>query len=135
MDNPKAALDALLETTTRVGEIDVHPLTVARYALLELAGSPLVDFKNKLDVMTAIPSVYIMAMPTKSLPKYNSTNIDKLKEDAFEWAEDALVIGSVGKVLDMLAQKLLDLKRLMPENVEEPKKKLGGEQPTDGSPL
>lgn len=103
MDNPKSALDALLETTTRVGEIDVHPLTVARYALLELAGSPLVNFKNKLDVMTAIPSVYIMAMPTKNLPKYNSTNIEQLKEDAFEWAEDSLVLGSVGKVLDILA--------------------------------
>lgn len=132
MDNPKAALDALLESTTRVGEIEVHPLTVARYALLELAGSPLVDYKNKLDIMTAIPSVYIMAMPTKNLPKYNSTNIDQLKEDAFEWAEDALVVGSIGKVLDMLAQKLLDLRRLMPEDVQEPKKKLGGERPTDG---
>lgn len=42
MDNPKAAIDALLESTVQAGALTVHPLTVARYALLELIESPLV---------------------------------------------------------------------------------------------
>lgn len=86
----------------------------------------------KLDVMTAIPSVYIMAMPSKKLCKYNSRNIEQLKEDAFEWAEDALVLDSIGKVLDAIAQKLLDLRRLMPEAVVDDKKKLSDSQATAG---
>lgn len=130
--NPTVALDALLESTVKVGNLEVHPLTVARYALLEMAQSPLVNFGNKLDILTAIPSVYIMAMPAKELRKYNSHNIETLKEDAFEWAEDALVIDSVGQVLDVLAQKLLDLRRIMPELVEDSKKKPDGSPATDG---
>ena len=124
--NPSVALDALLESTVKVGNIEVHPLTVARYALLEMVKSPLVNFGNKLDILTAIPSVYIMAVPAKELRKYNSHNIQQLEEDAFEWAEDALVIDSVAKVLDLLAQKLLDLRRIMPEEVADSKKKVGG---------
>lgn len=124
--NPDVALNALLESTVNVGNIEVHPLTVARYALLEMVKSPLVNFGNKLDILTAIPSVYIMAVPAKELRKYNSHNIQQLEEDAFEWAEDALVIDSVAKVLDLLAQKLLDLRRIMPEEVEDSKKKVGG---------
>lgn len=42
MDNPKAAIDALLESTVEAGALTVYPLTVARYALLELIESPLV---------------------------------------------------------------------------------------------
>lgn len=103
----------------------MHPLTVARYALLEMVKSPLVNFGNKLDILTAIPSVYIMAVPAKELRKYNSHNIQRLEEDAFEWAEEALVIDSVSKVLELLAQKLLDLRRLMPEDVQDSKKKAG----------
>lgn len=130
--NPKVALDALLESTIVVGQVEVHPLTVARYALLELSQSPLVNYGMKLDVMTAIPSVYIMAMPSKKLCKYNSRNIEQLKEDAFEWAEDAIVLDSIGKVLDAIAQKLLDLRRLMPEVVVDDKKKLSDSQATAG---
>lgn len=130
--NPKVALDALLESTTVVGRVEVHPLTVARYALLELAKSPLVNYGMKLDALTAIPSVYIMAMPARKLSKYSSRNIEQLKEDAFEWAEDAIVLDSVGKVLDALAQKLLDLRRLMPEAVVDDKKKLDGSRATAG---
>lgn len=124
--NPSVALDALLESTVKVGNIEVHPLTVARYALLEMVKSPLVNFGNKLDILTAIPSVYIMAVPAKELRKYNSHNIQQLEEDAFEWAEEALVIDSVAKVLDLLAQKLLDLRRIMPEDVQDSKKKVDG---------
>lgn len=35
-DNPKAAIDALLESAVQAGQLTVYPLTVARYALLEL---------------------------------------------------------------------------------------------------
>ena len=77
MDNPKAAIDALLESTVEAGALKVHPLTVARYAMLELIESPLVTLKSgKLTVIDVIPSIYIMTQEAKDLSKYNSRNID-----------------------------------------------------------
>lgn len=124
MDNPKAAIDALLESTVEAGKLKVYPLTVARYALLELIDSPLVigGFKT-LDVVDVIPTVYVMTSQAKTLSKYNSKTIDKLKADAFEWAEEALTSSSVPMVVELLAQKLLDLRRIAPEAVVDDKKK------------
>ena len=83
MDNPKAAIDALLESTVQAGALKVYPLTVARYALLELIESPLVLLKEKeLSVIDVIPSIYVMTAEASTLSKYNSRNLDKLKEDA-----------------------------------------------------
>ena len=130
--NPKAAIDALLESTVRVGSLEVHPLTVARYALLDLIDSPFIDFSKRLDISNAIPSVYVMALPSRELAKYDSSTIDQLKQDAFEWAEDALTGDSIVQVLDRIAKKLLDLKRIAPEVVEDSKKKVEATQPTDG---
>lgn len=133
MDNPKAAIDALLESTVEAGALKVYPLTVARYALLELIESPLVLLKEKeLSVVDVIPSIYVMTAEASTLSKYNSRNIDKLKEDAFEWAEDGMTAASVPLVVNMLAQKLLDLRRIAPEEVVDDKKKVDDSPVTAG---
>ncbi len=133
MDNPKAAIDALLESTVQAGALKVYPLTVARYALLELIESPLVLLKEKeLSVVDVIPSIYVMTAEASTLSKYNSRNIDKLKEDAFEWAEDGMTAASVPLVVNMLAQKLLDLRRIAPEEVVDDKKKVDDSPVTAG---
>lgn len=127
MENPKAAIDALLESTVEAGALKVHPLTVARYALLELVESPLVTLKGEsLNVLDVIPTIYIMCNEAKVLSKYNSRTLEKLKEDAFEWAEESVTAGSVPLVVNMLAQKLLDLRRIAPEAVTDSKKKVNG---------
>lgn len=77
MDNPKAAIDALLESTVKAGSLEVHPLTVARYALLELVDSPIVVPKEEsLNVVDVVPTVYIMTQPAAKLSKYTSRSID-----------------------------------------------------------
>lgn len=123
--NPKAAIDALLESAVQAGRLTVYPLTVARYALLELIDSPLIciDKDKKLNVFDVIPTVFVMTQPAAQLSKYNSHTLDKLKADAFEWAEDELTATSVPMVINMLAQKLLDLRRIAPEVVVDSKKK------------
>ena len=134
MENPKAAIDALLESAVQAGRLTVYPLTVARYALLELIESPLVvvNPETKLTTVDVIPTIYVMTQPAKDLSRYNSKNLDKLKEDAFEWAEDGVTAASVPMVINMLAQKLLDLRRVAPEAVEDSKKKAGRTRLTDG---
>ena len=125
-ENPTAAVDALLESATRAGRLVVHPLTVARYSLLELLQSPLVvvDAQSPLAAIDVIPSIFVMTQEARDLAKYNSKNIDILKEDAQEWAEDQVTAASIPAVVNMLAQKLLDLKRIAPEVIEDSKKKL-----------
>ena len=133
-ENPKAAIDALLESAVQAGQLTVYPLTVARYSLLELVESPLVviDPNHKLNTLDVLPTIYIMTQPAKKLSIYNSREVAKLKEDAFEWAEDGLTAGSIPLVVNMLAQKLLDLRRVAPEVVEDTKKKVEATAPTDG---
>jgi len=134
MENPKAAIDALLESAVQAGRLTVYPLTVARYALLELIESPLVvvNLETKLTTLDVIPTIYVMTQPARALSKYSSKNIGELKEDAFEWAEDGVTAASVPTVINMLAQKLLDLRRVAPETVEDSKKKPDQSQLTDG---
>lgn len=133
MDNPKAAIDALLESTVQAGALKVYPLTVARYALLELIESPLVVLDGRrLTVIDVIPTIYVMTTEASKLSKYNSRNLDKLKEDAFEWAEDGMTAASVPLVVNMLAQKLLDLRRIAPEEVVDNKKKVDDSPVTAG---
>lgn len=123
-ENPTASVDALLESTVEAGALKVYPLTVARYALLELAESPLVvPCEGGLNVLDVIPSIYIMTAEAKVLAKYNSKNVDRLKEDAFAWAEDGVTVGSVPMVVNLLADKLLSLRRVAPEVVSDSKKK------------
>ena len=134
-ENPKAAIDALLESAVQAGQLTVYPLTVARYALLELIESPLVvvDTSRKLDTLDVIPTIYIMTQTARKLSAYNSRNLDKLRGDAFEWAEDGVTAGSIPLVVNMLAQKILDMRKVAPEVVQDSKKKVEATAPTDGS--
>lgn len=133
-ENPTSAIDALLESAVQAGKLTVYPLTVARYALLELIESPLViiDKEHTLNAFDVIPTIYVMTQPAKSLARYSSRTTQKLKEDALEWAEDAVTAASIPEVVNMLAQKLLDLRRVAPEVVVDSKKKVNPSPPTAG---
>lgn len=48
------------------------------------------------------------------------------------WAEDGMTAASVPLVVNMLAQKLLDLRRVAPEAVVDSKKKAGDSPATAG---
>jgi hypothetical protein len=42
MNNPKSAIDALLEDVKTVDDLTVYPITLGRYALLELVKCPMI---------------------------------------------------------------------------------------------
>ena len=85
--NPKLALDGILETDSNKSQ--VKPLTIARYALLELIGSPLVfGTKEHLTLTGIIPTLYVMCAETDELRGWNSSNVEQLKEKAFNWADN-----------------------------------------------
>lgn len=113
MTNPKTALDSLLEVDKNPNEDCLHPLTIARYALLELVGSPLLTgFSGNL--ADFLPTLYILAVPSIKLKGYNSKNIDTLKEDANVWADSITDLSLIDKLLKEAIQKLKEMCKASP---------------------
>lgn len=136
MNNPKTAIDAILQCNES-GPCSEHgsdqkgfrlyPLTIARYAILELLESPFVTFNHqgKMTLDEVIPTVYVMSVPARELSKYSSKNIGELRSDAFEWSEE-LTPENLAIALSTLSDNVLALSRIAPETVEDSKKKASG---------
>lgn len=87
MDNPKAAINALLESEREIKGITIYPITIARYGLLELIESPFIVTGKLFNIMNLIPSLYVMSAPIDVLKKYRLRNIEDLYSDAVIWSE------------------------------------------------
>lgn len=115
MDNPKAAIDSVLETERTIGGQTVYPLTLGRYALLELVESPFVTNGVKFTTLNMIPTFYIMTHEVKDVSKYNSSNIDELKAKALEWADSKEMQDTADLVNEMM-RKFGLLDKVKPES-------------------
>ena len=78
MTNPKTAVDAILDSENKIDGITIYPMTLARYALLELVESPFVTPNVKFSISNLVPSFFICCSPIDQLKGINSKNIDKL---------------------------------------------------------
>ena len=81
--NPKTALDAVLDDAEQEG----YPLTLGRYALLELLDSPVTSGESSLRPLDMIPTLYVMTHGMEDLRGYTSKNVGELKAAAMDWAE------------------------------------------------
>lgn len=86
--NPKQAVDAILESDFQADGLTVHPLTLGRYALLELLESPFVFMDKKFTLAEVIPSAYVMTQPISEIAGYDSTSISELRKKALVWADE-----------------------------------------------
>ena len=118
MTDPIKALDAALSPAKDVEEIKVYPITLARYALLELVKSPFVTASKDFTTLAMIPTIYVCCADTAELKKYNSSNVDELKQDAITFADniDPKKLGSLVKELDSRIRQLLDVAPQIPED-------------------
>jgi hypothetical protein len=132
-ENPTSAIDAILEEDKEIGNngLRIYPLTLGRYALLELVKSPLINKETEFSTLTLIPTFYIMTREVSELKGFNSRNIEELEQKSMEWAETQ-TINESGKILDELLQKFNLVQRVKPDVEEDTKKK---DRPqTDGLP-
>ena len=88
MTDPIKAIDAALSPAKDVEDIKVYPITLARYALLELVKSPFVTASKDFTTIAMIPTIYVCCADTAQLRKYNSSNVDELKQDAIAFADN-----------------------------------------------
>ena len=118
MTDPIKAIDAALSPAKDVEDIKVYPITLARYALLELVKSPFVTASKDFTTIAMIPTIYVCCAGTAQLRKYNSSNIDELKQDAIAFADsiDPKKLGSLIKELDSRVRQLLDVAPQIPED-------------------
>lgn len=123
MSEPKMSIDAVLASEEKVENIVVYPITLARYALMELVASPLVK-GGDLTPIALIPTLYIMTQPREKLRGFNSKNIDAFIDNSMDWAEEISPV-ALGHLMTRISQSfktMLDVAPQVPE-AEDVKKK------------
>ena len=114
MNNPKAAIEALLETDRDIEGITIYPITIARYGLLELIESPFIVSGKLFNIMNLIPSLYVMALPIEKLKKYRLRNIEELYQDAVVWSE-TLIPEQIEAMIKEIDDKIKTMFQVAPE--------------------
>lgn len=107
--NPKSSTNALFPKPIECGYgVEVYPLTLAHYALLEKINSYLVNGDHEPDTIEVIQTYYICTHDAKDL----INDFDNLKNNSFEWASGlppsvSLAISNAVKTQIELMMKVL----------------------------
>ena len=112
MNDPKSAINAILDDETTIKSTTVYPITLARYALLELVDSPFIGSGKDMSISNILPSLYIMTHKSE-LKGITSRNIDSLYEKATEWADD-MGIDEIPEIIKEVIEKVHELMKVTP---------------------
>ena len=85
--NPEPVLDALLPHATTVagGAVEVRPLTLATFALLDKIRSPLLSGVDTADIIALIPTLYVLSHPAAQC--LSEISAGRLESASIEWAD------------------------------------------------
>ena len=126
MTNPRTAVDAILDSENKIDGITIYPMTLARYALLELIESPFVTPNVKFTISNLVPSFFVCCSPIDQLKGINSKNIDQLNDRALEWAE-TLPQTVIDKLIPAIMTSLGLINKIAPNSGEDQSKKAAAE--------
>lgn len=113
MTNPETAINTILATEKTIDDVTIHPITLARYALLELIESPFVTQGKKFTINNLVPSFFICCAKSEDLKGINSKNLDVLNQRAMEWAE-TLPNTVIDKLIPEIMEALGIIKKVSP---------------------
>ena len=113
MNDPKAAINSILDDETTINSTTVYPITLARYALLELVDSPFIGSGKDMSISNILPSLYIMTHENSQIKGITSRNIDKLYDKATEWA-DGMGIDEIPAIIKEVIDKVNELMKVAP---------------------
>lgn len=113
MNDPKVAINSILDDETTINHTKVYPITLARYALLELVDSPFISSGKDMSISNILPSLYIMTHDQSDLKGITSRNIDKLYDKATEWA-DEMGIDEIPEIIKEVIEKVNELMKTSP---------------------
>lgn len=124
-NNPQIVLDTIIESPKTFGNVTIGDVTILKYSYLEKIESPFINSDREFSVSNIIPSVFILANDKKTLRKYG-TDIEALKLDALEWADDNLNIADVPAIISAIVDKFAAMNKAAPNGdpaQDDPKKK------------
>lgn len=113
--NPQIVLDAILETPKTFGDVIINDISILRYAYLEKLQSPFVDPSKEFNVENIVPSIFVLAVDKKELRKYNS-DIEALKLDALDWADEKLKLDDIPAIINAVIQKMTQMNKAAPNS-------------------
>lgn len=122
MTNPETAINTILATEKTIDDVTIHPITLARYALLELVESPFVTPGKKFTINNLVPSFFICCAKSEDLKGINSKNLDVLNQRALEWAE-TLPNTVIDKLIPEIMEALGIIKKVSPNTGDDDSKK------------
>ena len=125
MTNPETAINTILATEKTIEDVTIHPITLARYALLELIESPFVTPGKKFTINNLVPSFFICCAKSEDLKGINSKNLDVLNQRAMEWAE-TLPNTVIDKLIPEIMEALGIIKKVSPNTGDDEKGKEKG---------
>ena len=121
--NPKIVVDAIIDAPKAFGKATIGDVTILKYAYLEKLRSPFIDGTQEFNVENIVPTVFVLASDKQTLRKYGN-DIEKLKADALDWADDSLSLEDVPDVIKEVVSKLTSINKAAPSGSDsDPKKK------------
>lgn len=125
MNTPKAAANAILDDENKIDEVTVYPITLGRYALLELVDSPFINNSIEMTMANLLPSLYVMTHDRDDLKGITAKNIDKLTDKATEWA-DSVSLDTIPDLVRSILEKMQELLKVTPSTgkTEDDQKKM-----------
>ena len=121
--NPKIVVDAIIDQNGQeVNTVKIYPVTIRRYAFLEKLNSPFINPEVQFTVNTIIPSVFVMTRTKDELKKYNSTDVEKLISDSFDWS-DSLDMSDVPDMIKAVTKQFTEINKASPDSTEDNSKK------------
>lgn len=99
---------------TETNGIQIYPVTITRYAYLEMLDSPFLNPEIKFGVSTVIPTAYVFCLTSEELRKYTSKDIDKLISDAYAWADTKLTLDDTPELIKNITEQMMKLNQAAP---------------------
>lgn len=118
MDNPTLATETIITGERKIGDLTVYPISMGRYALLELIESPFITKDKEFTVYNLVPTFYVMCSDKSQIKGYTRKNIDDLVEKALEWS-DSIDTKIVPQMIDKIADELGLMRKVQPQSVED----------------
>lgn len=119
-NNPKLVIDTIIDAPTTFGDVTINDITILRYAYLEKINSPFIDASVEFKVDNIVPTVFVLAIDKNELRKY-SNDIEALKADALEWADEKLKLDQFAEIISCISNKFLALNKAAPSGAESKK--------------
>lgn len=119
MNDPKIVVENVLDNqgTKTNNNIKIYPVSITRYAFLELLNSPFLNPNIEFGINNIIPTAYVFCSTSEVLRSYTSKDIDKLISDSYAWADDNLSLDDTPELIKNITDQMMKLNKAAPNSV------------------